>query len=187
MLRFSDLKSFSDADRSAALRYVWELYTTSFPAEERRSYDNFLRAVLSDPYCSLFLIGERDVVEETKGFIISWVLSPELSFIEHFAIAPEWRNHKIGQACFEMMTALALSSHSCILLEAEPPLTEIARRRIGFYERAGFEIIDADYIQPSYEETGRGVPLYLMAYNKGGIDTKSATRLLYGAVYNCPH
>ena len=34
---------------------------TSFPAEERRSYDNFLRAVLSDPYCSLFLIGERDV------------------------------------------------------------------------------------------------------------------------------
>ena len=86
-----------------------------------------------------------------------------------------------------MMTALALSSHSCILLEAEPPLTEIARRRIGFYERAGFEIIDADYIQPPYEETGRGVPLYLMAYNKGGIDTKSATRLLYGAVYNCPH
>ncbi|KGO01865.1 acetyltransferase [Porphyromonas gulae] len=186
MLRFSDLKSFSDADRSAVIRYVWELYTTSFPAEERRSYDNFLRTVLSDPSCSLFLIGERDVAEEAKGFIINWTLAPELSFIEHFAIAPEWRNRNIGQTAIEMMTALALSSDSCVLLEAEPPLTEIARRRIGFYERAGFEIIDTDYTQPPYEEDGRGVPLYLMAYNKGEIDAKSATKLLYGTVYNCP-
>ena len=39
-----------------------------------------------------------------------------------------------------------------VFLEVEEPGTDLARRRIGFYERAGFCLNDFDYIQPDLQQ-----------------------------------
>ena len=51
-----------------------------------------------------------------------------------------------------------------IVLETEPDfLSEIAARRVRFYQRNGFEIINKDYIQPCYGEGKSSLRLFLMA------------------------
>ena len=51
-----------------------------------------------------------------------------------------------------------------IVLETEPDsLSEIAARRLQFYQRNGFEIVEKNYLQPSYGEGKSSLHLFLMA------------------------
>ena len=51
-----------------------------------------------------------------------------------------------------------------LILETEPDsLSEIAERRLRFYERNGFSVIEKNYLQPSYGEGKSSLNLYLMA------------------------
>ena len=51
-----------------------------------------------------------------------------------------------------------------IILESEPSdLNEMAERRIGFYERNGYQIISKEYVQPSYGEGKNALNLFLLS------------------------
>ena len=60
-----------------------------------------------------------------------------------------------------------------ICLEVELPETEMAARRIGFYERNGFYYNDYFYMQPPIAEGRNAIPLRLMttgrSAGRGGV------------------
>ena len=74
------------------------------------------------------------------------------------------------------------------MMEVELPETEMAARRIGFYERNGFYYNDYFYMQPPIAEGRNAIPLRLMTTG-GPLDEEEFFRmqgLLYKNVYGVP-
>ncbi len=70
------------------------------------------------------------------------------------------RNGAYGSRTVELIKS---TYNKPVILESEHGVTDIQKRRLGFYERLGFKINDYDYIQPSYHG-GEGVPLKILSY-----------------------
>ena len=106
---------------------VYRLLTQSFPATERRGAAG-QRALFSDSaYCVDILRAPDGGVQ---ALIASWDFD-DFVFLEHFAVDPACRSGGIGGQMLDAMLARC-GKRAC--LEAELPETELAARRIGFYE-----------------------------------------------------
>lgn len=141
-----------------------QLYADAFPPEERR------------PYAGAIAFGEFANAKRSKfnvlaamddgkfvGFMSYWNFD-SYTYIEHFAVSPELRGRNIGRA---MMEHVFRTVNNNVLIEVELPETEIARRRIGFYERLGFlPHPEIEYIQPPYSAGLTPLPLMLMTHGK---------------------
>lgn len=71
------------------------------------------------------------------------------------------------------------------MLEVEPPETDTARRRIGFYERSGFVLNGYDYTQPPLGRSRSAVRLMVMSFPRP-LDKNAFERVrgeLYKEVY----
>ena len=145
------------------------LYEDAFPLEERRSVDQlkrligttekmFFNAVVSDGIlCGLFVFWNFD----------------KFCYLEHFAIYPHLRNKKIGK---QVLDYLAENLPGLRLLEVEPAIDdEMAVRRVEYYRRNGYKVLDDSYIQPSYHKREDACPLWIM----GNIDTDSDSLSCY--------
>lgn len=73
-----------------------------------------------------------------QALIASWDFD-DFVFLEHFAVDPARRSGGIGGQMLDAMLAHC-GKRAC--LEAELPETELAARRIGFYERHGFTVCE---------------------------------------------
>lgn len=136
---------------------VFDIMQEAFPPNERRTKEE-QRALLSEEKYRLFVAKEGDAVQ---GFLAVWALS--IPFIEHFAVSNKLRNAGLGGKLLD--EAVTLLGGAC--LEAEPPETELARRRIGFYNRHGFVLNEYTYTQPSITKGQPPVPLMIMSHGKG--------------------
>ena len=58
----------------------------------------------------------------------------------------------------------------------------MAARRIDFYRRLGFEVIDVNYVQPPYSDGLQPVDMWIMS-DSVDIDIDNVTRRLYEEVY----
>ena len=75
----------------------------------------------------------------------------------------------------QMLDALLARFDKPACLEAELPETELAARRIGFYERHGFTVnADYPYFQPALTPGGSPIPLHLLT--TGGVRTPAELR-----------
>lgn len=136
------------------LEQVRELYVNSFPAHERREF-NELATHLSIPNFKIFRVVDIDV---TVGFISVWNFV-DFTFVEHFAVSPEHRGRGVGK---EVMTTLVRNEEKPIVLEVEPPIDDLSIRRVKFYKELGFAILPQVYMQPSYDGVKPQVELRLM-------------------------
>ncbi len=128
----------------------------SFPKDERRNYEDQKALMQNDKY---MILSERRG-EDLVGFLAVWNF-PEFVYLEHFAVDENFRNGGIGK---EMLNEMIRYFDKLVVLEVEPPETEIAKRRIGFYKRNGFCLNDYDYVQLPYGEDRKPVPLKIMSY-----------------------
>lgn len=96
--------------------------------------------------------------EQLSGFVIFREFD-QFSFIEHFAIFPEYRGRETGSQVLQQLKNTSLP----LLLEVEPPADETSRRRIGFYQRNGFHVLDLPYFQPPYHPGHSPIPMLLMS------------------------
>lgn len=152
------------------------LYLEAFPEVERRPLEALERLV--DMPGGNFVFSGVFVEGEFGGFITYWDFDSFI-YAEHFAVLPSMRGRNIGGAVLEQLKS---SVGKPVILEVEPPQTEMAARRIGFYRRHGFEVVEKDYLQPSYRPGGDPLPLWLLAC--GHIDDiGSAVRRIYADVY----
>lgn len=131
------------------------LYKDAFPEVERRDEDALTKMVKSCPnFHANVLLHE----EEFVGLLNYWQLS-ECVYIEHLATLPHLRGQNLGGQALEALKACVQQP---LLLEVEHPEDDLSRRRIGFYQRHGFDIVDKDYIQPPYRSGDSGLPLWLL-------------------------
>ena len=134
---------------------IFYAYEKTFPADERREKEQFLD-LIEKPDCYIFGV-KND--ENLVGYVIIWELK-NFHFLEHFEVFEDFRNLKLGEKIlFELK-----EKFNKIILESEPKnLNEMSARRIGFYERNGFSIVDENYVQPSYGEGKKSLNLFLLS------------------------
>lgn len=136
---------------------IFALMQASFPTSERRTYAG-QKELLADPHYRL--ITETNSNNQLIALMAVWEF-PSFRFIEHIAVDPTTRGSGIGG---KIMTAYIEESPKPILLEVEYPDTDIAQRRIGFYERLGFRLNPFDYVQPPLQKGETYLPLKIMSY-----------------------
>lgn len=158
---------------------VKRLFFESFPEEERRPWDDFIRKMeMQEGGFSLhaYLTPEKRLA----GFITLWDLD-DFRYAEYLATAPEMRGNGLGA---KIIRREIEESPKPLLLEVEMPETgEMASRRINFYRRNGFIAHeDIFYEQPPYSE---GLPsVRLMLMTTAPIKDADATiRNLHSRVY----
>jgi len=142
------------ADDPRHLEEAVRLYLSAFPPAERRTGDDWRRQLARGGAFR----AEAIVREEAfAGFISHWQLG-EFLYVEHFAVCPQARGGGIGGQAIDRLCGGPLP----VVLEVEPPVTETARRRIGFYRRHGLHLSDRPYLQPPYRAGEDWLPLRLM-------------------------
>ncbi len=130
---------------------IYTIMEQSFPTDERRPYDE-QKGLLDNSAYSIH------TTEQKNAFIGVWEFD-EFVFIEHFAVSKDSRNTGIGG---KMLSEFLQSQKKTVCLEVELPLTDIAKRRIGFYERNGLFLNEYEYFQPPISKGKNIVPLMVM-------------------------
>lgn len=155
------LKKINSSNRSD-IEFVERVYIESFPSNERRSVLEFQHLILEEGDFTVYLLVEND---DRVGMLTTWNFD-DFIFAEHFAIGAEFRNEGYGKT---VMNKFVEEISKPLLIEVEMPDTEIAARRIGFYERLGFnQWNDIAYAQPPYNEGDLPIPMILMTYGFEG-------------------
>ncbi len=168
-----ELKRIKDTE-SSEFEAVERLYIEAFPPDERRETEIMKEKIM----CGEMAL-DGIILDETQvGFITTWDLG-EVIYVEHFAMEPWARGRGIGANTLEI---LKKRNEKPLLLEVEPPETgEVAVRRIGFYNRCGFDTICTEYVQPPYGPGKNALPLHLMA--TGNADVDAVIQNLHYRVY----
>lgn len=159
-----------------------KLYLDTFPLSQRHTEESFrnLLGAESDFHCNAVLMNESLV-----GFFNFWDLD-EFVFLEHFAIEPPMRGHKLGEKA--LLLVRSQTSKPLILEVETEDDNEWSSRRIEFYKRLGFDVIPKEYRQPPYRSDEEYYRLYLMgdqpAYTIENYD--SIVERIYKSVYKVP-
>ncbi|HCJ07127.1 MAG: GNAT family N-acetyltransferase [Lachnospiraceae bacterium] len=135
---------------------IYSIMETSFPQDERRPYAK--QKALLDLSCYHIYAQLNGSNMQIQGFLAAWDI-PSSCFIEHFAVNPLYRNQGLGA---NMLQELMQQQTKPICLEVELPETELAIRRIHFYERNGLYLNTYSYVQPPLDTGQQAIPLYLM-------------------------
>lgn len=138
-----------------------QLYELAFPLAERRPTDVWTAMLARHPRFRGYAIVEG---QDFCGLLTAWHFD-EFVYVEHFAICPEQRNGRKGARALAQF--VAQTRPLPIVLEVEEPTEDMARRRIGFYERGGFSLLTPPYLQPPYRAGEAFLPLRLMATDAG--------------------
>ncbi|MGM9796314.1 MAG: GNAT family N-acetyltransferase [Parabacteroides sp.] len=160
------------------LDQVEQTYNEAFPEAERRDFALVRQLIANEPAFQLQVFYRDDTY---VGFLSNWQFEG-FRYVEHFAIDPSARNGGIGGVVLRKFLALQLDS---VILEVELPEDELARRRVGFYERQGFRLDTHRYIQPPYRPEGSSLELRLMCYGEMDLTQRYAEvrDALYQKVY----
>lgn len=155
------------------IQKIYEAYSTAFPPDEQRSYEQFMDLFANDDVSVSMIIDERSEV----GYLIIWKFD-RFIFLEHFEIFPEYRNRQLGS---KVLAQLSQDSQTMIL-ESEPAtLNATAAKRIVFYKRNGFSVIEENYVQPPYDSTKNALNLWLLSNKKA--EPESVIREIHKKVY----
>jgi len=161
-------------------KLVYRLMKQSFPLDEYRPLEE-QRALLKNPSYTVYV--RYHEMQGIQAFAAVWHFA-EFAFIEHIAVNPNFRNEGIGG---EFLQDVLNKFSVPVILEVEPPETDVAFRRIGFYERSGFHLNDYSYTQPPIAAGKNPIPLLLMSsgskLSHAQFDAVKST--LYREVYRC--
>ena len=133
----------------------YALVEKSFIEEERRDYSDALALFTEGKYEILKIVSDNEAV----GFISLWHFT-DFVFAEHFVTYERYRNRGFGAQALGILRKRLKR----IVLEAEPPVSELTKRRLAFYKRNGFVENPEDYTQPAYKKGKSGVKLVIMSY-----------------------
>lgn len=173
MLKLTPIKT-----TNSVYSFVEQLLHDSFPLAERRDDEAQRDNTDHNPRFTCYFISDDEL---PVGLITAWNLDG-FYYLEHLATTPLIRNRGYGKQIIQQIKDLL---PGVIVLEVEHPEDEMSRRRIGFYQRCGFQLCEKEYIQPPYREGGEEVPLFLMYSGTDSIDDAFDTirQRIYKEVY----
>lgn len=137
------------------------LYEESFPEDERRDRSKLIEVARERN--GQFVTSQIKWKGRFIGILYWWDFGT-FAYIEHFAVDPKLRNAGLGSRALTQFVDSMRKARKGVVLEAEPACSgDIAFRRIGFYERHGFEALkEYTYLQPPYSPDKHPVELWLM-------------------------
>lgn len=139
--------------------FVEQLLTLSFPVEEYRPLAEWKRYTdEKQAFYNQVILDDRQPV----GVVTHWDFG-RFCYVEHLAISPDARNGGYGGRLLQL---LQQKLQRPIVLEVEEPQEEMARRRIGFYQRHGFKLWITPYLQPPYRPGDSLLPMHLMVWGE---------------------
>ena len=121
------------SSKDPLLAQVPELYETAFPPVARIASHNLLALIDERPEVSFNAITHHG---EFCGMAMVWELG-DFRYFEYFAMMPGCRNRGFGARALKQ---LLQQSDLPVVGEAEPPESELQKRRIAFYLRNGFHV-----------------------------------------------
>ncbi len=135
---------------------IYSLVRTTFPKEECYPYDYHYKALMRPSFFGRKLVLDNKI----KAFVTGFQQKNYL-FLDYFAVDKNLRGQGIGGKFLKKV----IESVQCpVILEVELPETEMAKRRIVFYERLGFQLNTYPYRMPLIAEGFGDTPLYIMSY-----------------------
>lgn len=135
---------------------VFSIMKRSFPQEEMRNYEGQKALLNRDDYFIKTYIHEQQLA----GFCAYYTCG-EFIYIEHLACNPEVRGLGIGTKIVQSI--LTDFNDQIIILEVEPPVDKVTKKRVRFYEKLGFILNPYYHFQPSLNEGMDGVELKIMS------------------------
>lgn len=151
------------------------LYREAFPEEERRDEEQLFRLIDQKEEMVFNAIESEG---QLAGLFVYWKWK-DFYYLEHLAVYPELRNQKIGQQLLDYVSTHLKGDR---FLEVEPPLNEMAGRRISYYQRNGYEVVEKNYEQPSYDGKRKGLPLWIMCNHKE-VNPENAIQIIKEEAY----
>ena len=134
-------------DMSPAIEKV---FMEAFPENERRPMEWLRRLLKEEPAMHL-------CTYDDKAMLCYWQFATFV-YVEYLAVDKSLRGQGMGG---RIIRQLAESVDVPVVLEVEPPVDELTKRRVAFYQRHGFQLLTYPYEQPSYGVVP-GMPLRLM-------------------------
>ena len=157
---------------------VYEIMKESFPRDEFRSYEG-QKALLER---SDYHLKTYEQEGKLLGFCAYYVFD-EFLYIEHLACTPLSRGLGIGTKLVQGI--LSEEGNHPVILEVEPPVDKVTKRRVGFYERLGIVLNLYPHYQPPLNLTTDMVELKIMSSFKAleEEEQKAYRRILNQRVY----
>jgi len=132
-----------NGEDSALFAQVDALYESAFPLHEKRSLTAKIRALNHANYqLQAWFDGDLFV-----GMMGIWHFG-DYFYIEHLAVNDTLR----GQGYGKRMLNQFLEQSPQTVLEIDPLTTEIARKRLHFYQSLGFQVNHYPHTHPTYHE-----------------------------------
>ena len=148
---------FEKIQQSQYKDFAEDIYIQSFPQDERRDFSLIYELIEKEKF-SFFVIIDEQENNKPVGIISLWDFS-NFAYIEHFAVKKNLRNKGYGSKILDIIKE---NTHKLIIIEVEPSNSVDAIRRINFYKRKGFTIVDEKYTQPSYSPGRKAISMQLM-------------------------
>lgn len=131
-----------------------DLYAHSFPAHEQREAPAQEAALAcGDYHFDLICDGDAFV-----GLLLYWQ-APEFLYVEHFCTRPGLRGRGYGALALALLREKGIP----VILEIDPPVDEVSRRRLAFYRRAGYRENPFPHVHPPYRADRAGHPLVVLS------------------------
>ena len=109
---------------------VYELYAAAFPVYQRRGPVDMDLAFAQPAYRLDAWLADNEFAA-----LMSWWDFADMRYVEHLAVSPAKRSLGLGRKLLHAWLPLA---DTPVVLEIDPVRDEITRRRLAFYQRAGF-------------------------------------------------
>ena len=150
----------------------------SFPENERRDYLSQKKLLSNKHYKPLVLNKNGEIL----AIMAIWEFE-DFIFIEHLAIDSKLRGKGIGT---QLIKNYLSKTQKEVFLEVEPPMCEVSKRRILFYEKLGFYLNDFYYLQQPLNPNDTPFELKVMSYSKkiSENEFEKYKKVIYKEVYN---
>ena len=150
-MEFVELQS----ERHPWFSQAMALYARSFPRHEQRR-EASQRSLFAQPAYHFAAISEQG---EFAGLMLYWE-SAQFLYVEHFCVLESLR----GCGCGSRALQLLQKKGKTIILEIDPPVDDLTRRRQAFYLRAGFLENSYAHVHPPYHQDCKGHALQVLSW-----------------------
>lgn len=137
------------------LEYAENIIKQSFEEDEYRDFADFYNYSLNREEFIVYVIKNNDV---NIGILNIWDLKKCL-FIEHFAIEKKYRSKSYGSQAINIINN---NFKKDIFLEVNLPSNDENKKRIKFYEKNNYKIINIKYYQEAYNKNKKRIEMNLM-------------------------
>ena len=177
-------------DQLETLNEVFEIYESSFPANERQTLEK-LKIRLKEDKEVLFAAKINDEVVGI-GFLFD-LLGSDFLLLDYLAVKERNRGKQIGEKLFGFLKDYANQDHKHLLMEVDDPEfgndKKQRHKRVAFYQKNGALVLEGvKYIWPALDGTNPTEQILMVVPGNSksefsGEEIKDLVKRLYAELY----